>query len=341
MKRSTDFIKRILQWYIPLCLFTFLFQHLMSREGLTWESAREWAFYNAYFGISFSVVNSYYHNNVDKFFPWESPTRFGLLLRIIGALIVNVILAIVLMMILKGPVEGGDMMDAFGPRYKDTYMICFILLIFFTVLTYAISFYKEVANERVENEKLLREKSLAELNALRTQVDPHFLFNSFNVLSGLIDESPDKAQKFLSKLSGIYRYVLENKEEDLIALNEEMAFARKYMDLQKIRFGDSVSMDVKLTEEAYAKRLPSLSLQLVLENAIKHNGFDEERPLRISITNENGHLSITNNKLSRNNLVSSNGIGLNNIRSRYELHGNNEFKVLDSESGFTVKLPLL
>ena len=341
MKGFLKYLKSVLWWYVPLTLVSIFVEYIFTWNGCTLEEAKQWAFYNAYFGISFSTVNAFYHNNVDKLYPWKSTTRLNLLIRIVGAIIVNVILAIVLMAILKGPIEGGRLMDAFDPRYKDTYLICFVLLIFFTSLTYAIAFYREVANERIEKEKILREKSITELNALKTQVDPHFLFNSFNVLSGLIDESPDKAQKFLSKLSGIYRYVLENREEDLIALDDEMAFANKYMQLQKIRFGDNISLDVDLTSEAYAKKLPSLSLQMVLENAIKHNGFDDKNPLRIKIRNQNGHLVISNNKLKRENLSSSNGIGLSNIRSRYELYGREDFKVSDEVNEFSVNLPLI
>jgi two-component system LytT family sensor kinase len=184
-------------------------------------------------------------------------------------------------------------------------------------------------------------KLATELSALRAHVDPHFLFNSFNVLSGLIDEDKEKAQDFLAGLSRIYRYILEQRNEDTSTVRDELKFAEQYLNLQKMRFEDSINLDTQISPALLHKKIPSLTLQLLLENALKHNSFDEDEPLDISITEQEGSLLVRNNKKERKNISLGNGLGLQNIRDRYALLTTEALVIQDTEHFFTVKLPLI
>ncbi|MBT8229114.1 MAG: histidine kinase, partial [Bacteroidia bacterium] len=190
-------------------------------------------------------------------------------------------------------------------------------------------------------EQLRQEKLISELNALKAHVDPHFLFNSFNVLSGLIEEDKEKAQDFLTGLSKIYRYILESRNEDTSTVRDELSFAKSYLDLHLARFENSIEMLVDISDETLNRSLPSLTLQLLLENAIKHNAFDEEEPLRIKIYNQDKFLVIENNRKKRMNLAMGNGMGLKNIRDRYSLLSKEIVTVKDTSDKFSVQIPLL
>jgi len=256
-------------------------------------------------------------------------------------ILANLVIIYFVLGILSYYVYDGPFNYAITERGKWTSLICFIIVLIISLLFHSIAFFKEMQKEVVINESLRRDKITAELNALKSQVDPHFLFNSFNVLSGLIDESPADAQKFLGGLSKIYRYVLENRNEDLVPLSEELDFAKKYMDLHRVRFEDSINVDIDVNAQHMDKTLPALSLQLLLENVIKHNAFDKRNPLTVTIQSNGSQLHVSNNTNKRKQAKDRNGIGLDNIRQRYELHRVEGFEVSDTPQLFTVKLPLI
>ncbi|WP_449400033.1 sensor histidine kinase [Chryseobacterium wanjuense] len=155
------------------------------------------------------------------------------------------------------------------------------------------------------------------MKVLKNQLDPHFLFNSLNVLSSLIDESPKQAQKFTASMSKIYRYVLEQKDKELVTVEDELEFAKTYCDLLKTRFEDSVDFVFDVKKEDYRRFVVPLSLQLLLENCIKHNFATSSKPLIIKIFSENDTLCIENNLQVREQIKESSGIGLANIVQRY------------------------
>lgn len=307
----------------------------------SWGDIGSWMFYNAYLGFPFAFANSYFNTLLDRKFDWESQAKNRLIVGISSSIVMNVLLMMILMMFNFAVIKGGRISDAFSPQLKGTYFIAIIIVIMITLVFYSIAFYKWGRDEKKKNKQLKQEKTIAELNALKSQIDPHFLFNSFNVLSGLIDEDQGKAQKFLGGLSKIYRYVLEQRDADLTTISEELEFAKQFVNLQKARFEDGVQLEVDVSEQLLSKKIPALSLQLLLENAIKHNGFDDANPLNINIEGNDNRLKISNNKQIRHKLVEGNGIGLTNIKKRYDLHKAEGFEVIDHADSFTVLLPLL
>jgi LytS/YehU family sensor histidine kinase len=204
-------------------------------------------------------------------------------------------------------------------------------------------------------EALKREKLALQYESLKNQVNPHFLFNSLNTLSGLIGKDDEKATLFVKQLSDIYRYVLEQKDRELVSLDTEMTFVKNYISLMKIRFGDNLRVVIKIKEEGAKKVIP-LSVQMLIENAIKHNIVSMEKPLSIFIfTDEQERLVVKNNIQKKSSIMrdeddSREKHGLENIRSRYEYLKQGSFEVngyggADFPEGqdgeFIVKLPLI
>jgi hypothetical protein len=251
------------------------------------------------------------------------------------------ITVVVLNIILWVFIEGNSIQVVFSGNNWGFYVIALIITVLVSTVLHAIGFFKEAQRERKINESLREEKLKTELNALKAHIDPHFLFNSFNVLSGLIDENPERAQKFLAQLSSIYRYILESRQQHTNALEDELNFAKTYLELLKARFEDSIILDLAIKEEDLKKQIPALSLQLLLENAVKHNRFDRNNPLRISISQENGHLVVYNNRSDKIKMNDKRGMGLSNIEDRYKLLGDQTIEIHKEKDSFIVKLPLL
>ncbi|MFT6828186.1 MAG: hypothetical protein ACJAZV_001477 [Roseivirga sp.] len=190
-----------------------------------------------------------------------------------------------------------------------------------------------------EKSEIQQELALSKFESLKGQIQPHFLFNSFSVLTAIIEEDPKLAVEFVAKLSKIYRYVLDNKSQ-LVDLKTELEFLEHYIFLLKIRHRESIQINIKL--EDVTSLLPILSVQMLVENALKHNYFSKENPLAIDLYVENGKwLVVTNNLNKRNDLKESTKFGLQNIQNRYELLLEQSIEVLENKTSFTVKLPLI
>jgi sensor histidine kinase YesM len=196
------------------------------------------------------------------------------------------------------------------------FSVCNILLM---VIFEAWIFFIESTESKRVTEDLERELSQIRFEVLKNQINPHFLFNSLNVLSGLVAKDSEKAQKFIGEFSHIYRYVLETIEQPLVTLGEEIKFARSYVYLQQIRYGKSLLFDVHLPASCLETYLPPLSLQLVLENVIKHNLVSSEQPLHIDISVEGESLIIKNNIQLKFSSNERSGLGQKNLAKRYAM----------------------
>jgi LytS/YehU family sensor histidine kinase len=194
----------------------------------------------------------------------------------------------------------------------------------------------------IRNEQLERARAEAELEALKNQIDPHFIFNSLNTLSHLIENSPVKARLFNDTLADVYRYILLNKARDLVLLGEELAFLQSYFLLLQIRFEKAVRLDTNIDSHVLDEYLiPPISLQVLVENAIKHNEFSEADPLVIGIEMREDELVIHNHIHRKVLRKASSKIGLHNLGERYRLTTNKEIVVQEEEKDFTVSLPIL
>jgi hypothetical protein len=192
----------------------------------------------------------------------------------------------------------------------------------------------------IDSERLKKEVLVTEFESLKNQVNPHFLFNSLNVLAELVYEAQEDAVKFISELANIYRYVLDCKQKEVIALSDELKFIKSYAFLLKIRFEENLNIAIRLPELANVL-IPPITLQLLIENAIKHNIVSFDNPLNLDIYIEGDYLVIQNNIQLRRQHENSTGLGLNNIISRYSFLTNKVVHILNNGSDFIVKVPLL
>ncbi len=205
----------------------------------------------------------------------------------------------------------------------------------------AISFYVQLQRAEADKAHLERQNVESQLEGLRNQVNPHFLFNSLNTLVYLIPEDANKAVRFVQQLSKVYRYVLESRDAKIIPLHEELEFLQSYIFLLKERFGDNLKVSIgDLKTNPDASIIP-LSLQMLFENAIKHNVISNGKPLDIQVFTDNGHLVVRNNLQKKNQVMDSTGVGLQNIMDRYRMLSAQDVKVDISAEYFSVGLPIL
>ncbi len=217
-------------------------------------------------------------------------------------------------------------------------IFCTIMII---AIYESIYFMNELRKSVEEKEMLKRESLNAQLNALRTQVNPHFLFNNLNTLSSIIPENPNQAVEFVQQLAKVYRHILEVENERSIPLSDELEVLSAYAFLLHTRFGDNLDISIDVPKEKMGKRIVPLSLQILMENAIKHNIVSSDKPLKVHIYAENGNLVVSNNLQKKNQVNESTGIGLDNIRNRCKILGNGEVRVTESGTSFTVSIPLI
>jgi hypothetical protein len=214
------------------------------------------------------------------------------------------------------------------------------LFVSFWIYKFILSIIKK-QESKVKEQKIIAGTASAKFETLKNQIDPHFLFNSLNVLSSLIEENPENAQRFTTSLSKVYRYVLEQKDKDLVSIEEELAFAKTYMNLLQMRFENSLTYEVLAKNVDSEAKVVPLSLQLLLENAVKHNIISEQKPLHIKIYIENDALVIQNNFQKKAVLQDGQGVGIQNIISRYNIITDRKVSIEQNEHTFTVKLPIL
>jgi len=190
--------------------------------------------------------------------------------------------------------------------------------------------------------KLQKENLQSQFEVLKQQVNPHFLFNSLNVLTSLIKVDPDLAEMFTEKLSKVYRYVLENKEKDLVTLGTELDFIKSYLFLLNIRFAGKVQVKTEIADSETEKQVAPMALQLLIENAIKHNTFSRKSPLNIEISaHGTGYLTVVNNLQNRKTQMTSTGVGLTNISKRYSLLSDAQPVFEMGRKQFIARIPLL
>ncbi len=220
-----------------------------------------------------------------------------------------------------------------------------IMPVFTTMLIMSFLFGREFfiswRQAAINLEKLKSEQLASQYETLKSQVNPHFLFNSLNVLTSLVHQQPDTAVKFIKKLSEVYRFVLDSRKQEVVDLQTELKFVKDYMYLQKIRFGENLNCKMDVPAELMSKMVPPLSIQMLVENAIKHNEVSEEFPLSIQISASGEEIVVSNSVRPKSNKEPSSGYGLDNIKDRYEFLSGRKVAIAAGKDKFEVRLPLL
>lgn len=227
-----------------------------------------------------------------------------------------------------------------GVMISNALIFMVVNVLVMAILEGWIFFLENRRAEQLAN-SLKQELSQIKFEVLKSQINPHFMFNSLNVLSGLIDKDTAKAQQFIDEFSHIYRYVLETIEQPVSTLEKELDFARSYLFLQQIRYGDNLSYSVKIPGELLRLFMPPLSLQIVLENAMKHNIINASKPLRIELYSEGKSLVVKNNIQPKISSGASTGLGLKNLTRRYAMISNEAPVFSVDTNDYLAILPLI
>ena len=293
------------------------------------------------YSLSLYFVNAFLHIKLDAIFSKNrySPKRLiiGFVLSFVVTLFVIFLLRFFEALIIKN-----NTLEVFWNNERaSNYIVSSIIAILVLLTIHSFYFYKALQENKVKEQKIIAGTASAKFESLKNQIDPHFLFNSLNVLSSLIEENPENAQKFTTSLSKIYRYVLEQKDKELVSVEEELAFAKTYMNLLKMRFENSLFYELPTTIINPEAKVVPLSLQLLLENTVKHNVVSELKPLHIRIYVEGDYLVIKNDFQKKEVLQIRQGVGLQNIINRYGIITNRKVLIEQNEQTFTVKIPIL
>ena len=290
--------------------------------------------FNALMWVVMWIGNENLTSIIDKKISWVKYPVKRLVVGVIATVIFTVIVAIALARSYE--YSWNVKFDSYNDFIFSALVITFLISLFLHGREFLVR-WRESA---VEAERYQKESMMAQYESLKSQVDPHFLFNSLNVLTNLVYEDADKSAKFIKQLSEVYRYVLDTRSKELVLLEEEMKFVTSYLFLQQIRFGDKLIIENNLIDQAGV--VPPLVIQMLVENAIKHNIVSEENPLRITLYKNDFFIVLENNLQIKSVLKEeSPGIGLENIRKRYEFLTQQKVEVLNENGKFQVKLPLL
>ena len=298
------------------------------------------ALYSFTLGFGQGLLNDYLSTKWD----WVKQTNKRVWVGIIATFLYTVPAILIINYILFIEIQGADSQNflSFPMMWRHLFWIIFSFGIssFLHARGFMLEWKRSTKQETTE-QQIVAKTETAKFETLKNQLDPHFLFNSLNVLTSLIGENPAQAEKFTTKLSKVYRYVLEQRNKDLTPLTEELKFAKAYMELLSMRFEDAIEFNIPEKVSNDSLKIVPLSLQLLLENAVKHNVVSSTKPLKISITEENGFLKVTNNVNPKEAIGKSTKVGLQNIADRYGLITERSVEITNNKRTFTVSLPLL
>ncbi len=292
----------------------------------------------------FTVVIWEGNRLIFKFFRKKYPGYLGTTRRLVWELLAvifysfwaQVVVELILIFATGASLDSALSMDWY------TCVIASLLPVIPLGLIYELKYFLAEWKKNIQQtEALARSHVQVQYDTLKKQLDPHFLFNSLNTLAYLIELENEPAQDYLSRLADVYRYVLETRHQATVSLADELRFLDDYLYLNKVRFRENIQVERRLSSASYDRRIPALSLQLLVENAIKHNAISQEQPLLIQIEEDEGGIAVTNNKQARTSLLASTRVGLQNLKEQYRLLTSQPIEIVNAETYFRVHLPFL
>lgn len=275
---------------------------------------------------------------LNKIAPWGRQIIKRILIQLFFIIVISITISTLITLFVKW---GSQHYSIDFMSFINNAMIYSVANLILVIILEAWIFFVESRQAKQETEKLKNKLIKTNFETLKGQIDPHFMFNSLNVLSGLINADAEKAHLFIDEFSQIYRYVLETIEKPLTSLHKEIEFIKSYLFLQQIRYGDSLSYSIKINSSVSDFLLPPLSLQVLIENAIKHNIVNESNPLLIEVYSKESRIYVRNNLQPKISSLKSTGLGLKNLRQRYELIGSDlKPRFLVEDNHYTAILPI-
>ena len=335
-------VKNIIITFAIGCI-VFVIGNLIS-DGFNYENFNDFIiqflFYQLYaFVLGYS--NMYFFGYLARVNWKAGDTVKRIAIGVLGSVVITII-GLFLLRMSTSIFYFGNTFEAFmSNETLQSYKFGLWITLTIVVVFHVVYFYTSYQKNKIKEQKVIAGTASAKFDALKNQLDPHFLFNSLNVLTSLIEENPENAQKFTTSLSKVYRYVLEQKNKDIVTVDEELDFARTYMSLLKMRFEDSIIFEIPDRASNPDSKVVPLSLQLLLENAVKHNMVTSSKPLHIKIYEDGSNLVVENNLQPKQIVKKSSGVGLENIKQRYQLLTNKKVLINQEASRFAVAIPML
>lgn len=318
---------------------TLAFSYGSLLSGDIAQFAESWTI-NGALWVLIGLGSGWLVNWLDQRLPWlEAPVK-RLVASILLMVVYSVGVAFLVLTLYAGMVYGIGPVEAVQNAGITFPLAVVVITLMVGSFLHGRGFFLAWKHSFKEAEEHKRAALAAKYEALKNQVNPHFLFNSFNVLSNLVYKDPDLSAKFIQQLSKVYRYVLETRQQELIPLREELDMLDAYLFLLEIRFGQSLQIEQEVSVDAEDAVVP-LTLQMLVENAIKHNVVSKSKPLTLRITRSNGHLYIQNTLQPKQNEQVSLGVGLPNIQERYRYLCGKSLEVEQSNGTFTVWVPIV
>jgi sensor histidine kinase YesM len=305
------------------------------------ESLKLMFLYTMLYTLALHLANTFLFLSLDKIFSKERFSKKRIIIGFGSSFFLSLFVIFLLRFFITTIIENHSFAFFITNESASDYIVSSVFTFVVLLIVHFIYLYKGYQENKVKEQKIIAGTANAKFESLKNQIDPHFLFNSLNVLSSLIEENPENAQRFTTSLSKIYRYVLEQKDKELVSVEEELAFAKTYMNLLKMRFENSLFYELPTTISNPEAKVVPLSLQLLLENTVKHNVVSEQRPLHIRIYIEGDYLAIQNDYQKKEVLQDRKGVGLQNIINRYGIITNRKVLIEQTEQTFTVKIPVL
>ena len=293
------------------------------------------------YSFSIGYANSYLNYKLDQYFASDKFSKTRVIVNIFSSTFITITIIFLLRVFEEVAINKRTFQDYISHEKPANFIVAIVITFIIILSIYLFHFYKAYKENQLKEQKIIAGTASAKFESLKNQIDPHFLFNSLNVLSSLIEENPENAQKFTTSLSKIYRYVLEQKDKELVSVEEELTFAKTYMNLLKMRFENSLTFELPTDFNNQDAKVVPLSLQLLLENCIKHNVVSEKKPLHIKIYIENNYLIVENNFQKKEVLQERKGVGLQNIVDRYALISERKVLIEQNETQFKIKIPIL
>ncbi len=293
----------------------------------------------AIFSMLVSVSCKWWQGVMSKRFRELDDLWKRLIFSFLGYLLLHAICIFVLLYVLKSlPIVGFSLVVK---RFFFFVILDFSFLAIFTTFYEGELFFHKWRTAIAETEQLEKLTLESQFRSLQSQLNPHFLFNSFNVLSSLIAENPRRAEDFVDELSNVYRYLMRSNEQELATVGEELRFIRSFFHLLQTRHGAGIALKIDVASKISPKKVPALALQVLVENAVKHNEISPEKPLLMEIFEKNDRLIVRNNVQIKKTKAMSNHVGLSNLEERYHLLKVKGFEVRADERVFEVVLPLI
>ena len=292
-------------------------------------------------GVSSAYLIFFTAVRLDRILPWHKSEGnrllVGVFVHFITALVWSVLLLYLGSLIFAEVINFGAIREQYLIKLS---ILLFILILIIEIIYFALYSYYSYTTFQIETVRQERKQIELQLKALKSQLSPHFLFNSLNTISSLVFKDKEKAEGFIRKLAEMYQYTLQSYQQKLTTLKEELDFVDSYQYLLKTRFGDKFQCEVEVDSGLYTTKIPPLTLQMLIENAVKHNVLEEENPLNIKVSIDSKYIVVKNNITRKPKKVSSFQIGLKNINARYLLLHEEGIIVTNGEN-FQVKVPVI